>query len=122
MPEEVSFLLYRYSIFYRKIFLPQLCNKKIQKSLADLAKNFFLCFLVKGLTPNTSCRYLLKNPLSDSFKNKALAIKDLPKFQIERLIPGFEKLSNWKNERIIKNLTAIRGTGRWTVQMLLIFH
>ena len=55
-------------------------------------------------------------------KNKALAIKDLSKFQLEGMVPGFSELSHWEDEEIIEQLTAIRGIGRWTVQMLLIFQ
>lgn len=36
--------------------------------------------------------------------------------------PTLEELSDWDDEEIITRLTQVKGIGRWTVQMLLIFR
>ena len=46
---------------------------------------------------------------------KDLAVK-LPDF------PTLEELEDWDDEAIITRLTQVKGIGRWTVQMLLIFR
>ncbi|MBF2096967.1 MAG: DNA-3-methyladenine glycosylase 2 family protein [Gloeomargaritaceae cyanobacterium C42_A2020_066] len=48
-------------------------------------------------------------------------LKDLAQ-RVEQGLPSLESLATWEDERIIQTLTAIRGVGRWTVEMLLIFR
>jgi DNA-3-methyladenine glycosylase II len=36
--------------------------------------------------------------------------------------PTLEELSTWEDETIIQTLTQVKGIGRWTVEMLLIFR
>jgi DNA-3-methyladenine glycosylase II len=52
---------------------------------------------------------------------KALALKDLARVTIEGGVPNRQQLRHWDDERIIAQLTQVRGIGRWTVEMLLIF-
>lgn len=53
---------------------------------------------------------------------KVLAFKDLAQKADEGLVPSLEDLESMTDEEIIERLTAIRGVGRWTVEMLLIFR
>lgn len=53
--------------------------------------------------------------------NKVLAIKDLAEFAVSGKLPGHEQMRIMSNSEIIDRLTCIRGIGRWTVEMLLIF-
>lgn len=48
-------------------------------------------------------------------------LKDLATKVLERL-PTLEQLEEMDDESIIKTLTQVKGIGRWTVQMLLIFR
>lgn len=48
-------------------------------------------------------------------------LKDLAQ-RVEQGLPNLTNLATWEDERIIQTLTAIRGVGRWTVEMLLIFR
>ncbi|MGB7444316.1 MAG: DNA-3-methyladenine glycosylase [Coleofasciculaceae cyanobacterium] len=48
-------------------------------------------------------------------------LKDLARHTIEGL-PSLEELAVLDDEAIIKILTRVKGIGRWTVQMLLIFR
>jgi DNA-3-methyladenine glycosylase II len=54
-------------------------------------------------------------------QNKMLALKDLAAKAIEGVVPARGELLKLRDEEIIERLTAVRGIGRWTVEMLLIF-
>ncbi len=53
---------------------------------------------------------------------KARAIRDLAAHQEAGQIPSREALYRLDVETIVERLTAVRGIGRWTVEMLLIFY
>lgn len=55
-------------------------------------------------------------------RNKLLAIKDLAQKTIDGVVPPLPKLRKLNDEEIIERLTEVRGIGRWTVEMLLIFR
>lgn len=55
-------------------------------------------------------------------RNKALALRDLAAKISTGVLPAFAALHAMDNEDIITNLTTVRGIGRWTVEMLLIFR
>ena len=52
---------------------------------------------------------------------KILAVRDLAAKAAARRIPSRRVLDGMGDEAIIERLTEIRGIGRWTVEMLLIF-
>ena len=54
--------------------------------------------------------------------NKALAIQDLAEKAIDGTVPGRRMLNRMSDEEIIERLVQVRGVGRWTVEMLLMFH
>ena len=54
--------------------------------------------------------------------NKTIAIKDLAAKTIDGIVPPGPKLAKMSDEEIIERLTAVRGIGRWTVEMLLLFE
>ena len=53
---------------------------------------------------------------------KALAIRDLAERQLGGLVPTLDAVRAMDDETIISELVAVRGIGRWTAQMLLIFR
>lgn len=53
---------------------------------------------------------------------KTVAIKDLAAKTLDGTVPSLARLSRMEDEEIIERLTAVRGIGRWTVEMLLIFR
>jgi 3-methyladenine DNA glycosylase/8-oxoguanine DNA glycosylase len=53
---------------------------------------------------------------------KLAAAKDLATKTLEGVVPTAAALRRMPAEEIIERLTAVRGVGRWTVQMLLIFR
>jgi methylated-DNA-[protein]-cysteine S-methyltransferase len=54
--------------------------------------------------------------------NKLLSMKDLARRAVAGEIPTFAAVQSMSNEEIIEQLTEVRGIGRWTVEMLLIFR
>jgi 3-methyladenine DNA glycosylase/8-oxoguanine DNA glycosylase len=53
---------------------------------------------------------------------KALAIKDLARHAERGVIPTIGELRQMQAEEIVERLTVVRGVGRWTVEMLLLFR
>jgi len=53
---------------------------------------------------------------------KVAAIKDLAARTLDGTVPPLATLRRMGEDEIIARLTAIRGVGRWTVEMLLIFR
>src|ERR1700719_2491325 len=54
-------------------------------------------------------------------RSKAAAIKDLAARTIDGTVPSARVLAKMSDEEIIARLTTVRGIGRWTVEMLLLF-
>jgi DNA-3-methyladenine glycosylase II len=53
---------------------------------------------------------------------KLAALKDLAAKTLDGTVPSLARLRRMEDEAIIERLTAVRGIGRWTVEMLLIFR
>ena len=54
-------------------------------------------------------------------RSKVAAIKDLAAKTIDGTVPSSRVLLKMSDEEIIERLIQVRGIGRWTVEMLLIF-
>lgn len=54
--------------------------------------------------------------------NKTRALRDLAAREEQGQIPAAAKFSSLSNEEIIEKLVAVRGIGRWTVEMMLMFR
>jgi DNA-3-methyladenine glycosylase II len=54
--------------------------------------------------------------------NKALALRDLSRRAEAGEVPDAKALLHLHHDEIIERLTAVRGIGRWTVEMLLMFR
>ncbi len=53
---------------------------------------------------------------------KIASIKDLAAKTIDGTVPPYEILHTLENEEIIERITQVRGIGRWTVEMMLMFR
>jgi 3-methyladenine DNA glycosylase/8-oxoguanine DNA glycosylase len=53
---------------------------------------------------------------------KVRALKDLASKTLEGVVPPLRALRAMADDEIIARLTAVRGVGRWTAEMLLIFR
>ncbi len=54
--------------------------------------------------------------------NKLLALRDLAAKTRSGVVPTLRRLRGMPDDEIVERLTAVRGIGRWTVEMLLIFR
>ena len=54
--------------------------------------------------------------------NKALALRDLNLRASRGEVPSSRELLSLHHDEIIERLTAVRGIGRWTVEMMLMFR
>ena len=84
---------------------------------------------VRDLFPGNRCldpKLVLGTP-DESFRaaglsrSKVAALKDLAAKTIDGTVPTSRQLARMTNEEIIERLIQVRGIGRWTVEMLLLF-
>lgn len=55
-------------------------------------------------------------------RSKTLAMKDLAAKTLDGTVPNPPELAKLSDDEIVTRLSAVRGIGRWTVEMLLIFR
>lgn len=53
---------------------------------------------------------------------KALAVKDLAAKCLDGTVPGAKALNGMLDDEIVERVTQVRGIGRWTVEMMLMFR
>ena len=53
--------------------------------------------------------------------NKALALRDLAAKALDGTVPTLSRTRRMSDDELIAHLTEVRGIGRWTVEMFLIF-
>lgn len=53
---------------------------------------------------------------------KTAALKDLAAKTLDGTVPTLARLQRMADEEIVERLTQVRGIGRWTVEMLLMFR
>ena len=53
---------------------------------------------------------------------KVLAVKDLAEKSLAGIVPRRNVLARMSDDEIVAQLTEVRGIGRWTVEMMLIFQ
>ena len=80
-----------------------------------------------GIGNHPSPQHLLDGPneqrrAAGLSKNKMLALRDLAAKTIDGTVPDLQHIRRMPDEAIIEHLTQVRGIGRWTVEMLLIFR
>ena len=53
---------------------------------------------------------------------KALAVKDLAAKCLDGTVPPLETLEKMSDDEIVERVSQVRGIGRWTVEMMLMFR
>jgi DNA-3-methyladenine glycosylase II len=53
---------------------------------------------------------------------KTAAVRDLAAKTLDGTVPSLARIRRMDDEEIVERLTQVRGIGRWTVEMLLIFR
>ncbi len=55
-------------------------------------------------------------------RNKMLAIRDLAAKTLDGTVPTLKQANRMSDDELVERLTSVRGIGRWTVEMLLMFR
>lgn len=55
-------------------------------------------------------------------RNKALALRSLAEHALAGTVPEMDEARTLDDDELVRRLTVVRGIGRWTVEMLLIFR
>jgi DNA-3-methyladenine glycosylase II len=82
---------------------------------------------VRGAVKHPEPQHLLDCP-NDQLRtaglshNKALALRDLAAKTLDGTVPTLAKIKKMSDTAIIEHLTQVRGIGKWTVEMMLIFR
>lgn len=53
---------------------------------------------------------------------KTIALQDLARLTLDGTVPTLARVRRMPDDEVIQRLTLVRGIGRWTVEMLLIFR
>ena len=107
-----------YQALVKSVIYQQLHPKAANTILGKFLKLF------NGSFPTANNIFEKKDQLKECglSKNKYLSILDIAWYEKNQLIPSYVNLLDMKNENIIEKLTAIKGIGKWTAEMFLIFH
>ncbi|HEX5385884.1 MAG TPA: DNA-3-methyladenine glycosylase 2 family protein [Gemmatimonadales bacterium] len=55
-------------------------------------------------------------------RNKTAAVRDLARRTLDGTVPRLAHVHRLDDEAVIERLTAVRGVGRWTAEMILMFR
>ena len=83
--------------------------------------------LISGPAQHFAAQHILDAPneqlrAAGLSKNKALALRDLAAKTLDGTVPDLKHIRRMSDEAVIEHLTQVRGIGRWTVEMFLIFR
>lgn len=114
-PQPVS----AYQALFRAIVFQQLSGKAAQtifdRTLALFPRADFPTPRMIILAPEEKLRG------AGLSRQKIAALKDLAAKRQSGLVPDSEEIAHLSDAEIIERLVAVRGVGRWTVEMYLIF-
>ena len=107
-----------YQALIKSVIYQQLHPKAANAILGKFLKLF------NGFFPTANNIFEKKDQLKKCglSKNKCLSILDIALYEKNQLIPSYVNLLDMKNENIIEELIIIKGIGKWTAEMFLIFH
>ena len=113
----------------RSIIYQQLHGKAAAAIHAKLLASFADVLALEGLKTGAhpTAAHLLECPneqlrAAGLSHNKALALRDLAAKTVDGAVPTLRKIRTMADEEIIEHLTQVRGIGRWTVEMFLMFR
>ena len=80
-----------------------------------------------GLAPHPTAQHILDAPnqqlrAAGLSQNKMLALRDLAAKTLDGTVPTLQQVRRMSDEAVVEHLTQVRGIGKWTVEMFLIFR
>ncbi len=113
----------------RSIIYQQLHGKAAAAIHTKLLASFADVLALEGMKAGAhpTAAHLLACPneqlrLAGLSHNKALALRDLAAKTEDGTVPTLRRIRTMDDEAIIEHLTQVRGIGRWTVEMFLMFR
>ena len=93
------------------------------KAAATIFGRLLARFPNRRLSPKRLLRLTAEELRGAGLSNsKTRSLRDLAEHKLRGEIPSVPELLRMRDEEIIERLTVVRGIGRWTVEMLLIFR
>lgn len=96
-------------------------SQQLSTKVANVIKQRFLDLYGGEPTPQQILDTPFENLRNIGMSNaKTNYVQNVARFELEHGM-GFNKLNKMSNEEVIAYLTQIKGVGKWTVEMLLMF-
>lgn len=96
-------------------------SQQLSTKVADVIQNRFLALYDSEPTPQQIIDTPFEKLRGIGMSNaKVSYVQNVARFELEHGM-SFAKLDKMSNEEVIKYLTQIKGVGRWTTEMLLMF-
>lgn len=113
-----------FEALFRSILYQQLHGKAAAAIHSKLIASFEP---LAGFGKHPSAQHILDCPneqlrAAGLSHNKALAIRDLAAKTLDGTVPSLARIKRMSDEEIVEHLTQVRGIGRWTVEMFLMFR
>ncbi len=102
-----------------------IAHQQLNGKAAQAILNRFISTCGQGTFPQPEALLALEDAAlrASGFSfSKIAALRDLAAKTVTGVVPPREHLHTLSDAEIIERLTAVRGIGRWTVQMLLMFQ
>jgi DNA-3-methyladenine glycosylase II len=102
-----------------------IAHQQLNGKAAQSILNRFISTCGQGIFPEPAGLLALQDAAlrASGFSfSKIAALRDLAAKTLSGIVPLREHLHTLSDLQIIERLTAVRGIGRWTVEMLLMFH
>jgi DNA-3-methyladenine glycosylase II len=102
-----------------------IAHQQLNGKAAQSILNRFISTCGQGVFPQPEALLALEDAAlrASGFSfSKIAALRDLAAKTLSGIVPLREHLHTLSDLEIIERLTAVRGIGRWTVEMLLMFH
>lgn len=102
-----------------------ICHQQLHGKAAETIHGRVVTRFGDGSVPNVERLHRARLPtmracgLSEA---KALAIKDLAAKCLDGTVPPAERLHALSDDEVVDRVTQVRGIGRWTVEMMLMFR
>lgn len=126
---RLSSTLSPFEALVESIVYQQLHGKAAATIHRRMVESFHPALAMDGLAPGThfSPQHLLDCPneqlrAAGLSANKALALRDLAAKTLDGTVPTLARIRRMSDDAIVEHLTQVRGIGRWTVEMLLLFR
>ena len=109
------------------IVYQQLHGKAAATIHRRLLESFYPVTASSGTAQHFAAQHLLDCPneqlrAAGLSHNKSLALRDLAAKTLDGTVPTLARIRRMSDEAIVSQLTQVRGVGKWTVEMLLIFR